>query len=67
MLSDLVKESVLQCTNPHCGHTFVAMTHIERTLSPSATPNPNVNLPISTHPSAGKPRHDAQMGTEAAR
>jgi len=67
MLSDLVKESILQCTNVHCGFTFTAMTHIDRELSPSATPRPGIDLPISVNPRAGKPCRDPQTETEAAR
>ena len=45
----LTRQSVYCCVNAECGHTFVALTEIVRTLSPSATPNPSVNLPLSTH------------------
>lgn len=45
----LTRESTYACTNPECGHTFVALTEVVRTLSPSATPDPSVNLPLSTH------------------
>lgn len=45
----LTKESIYQCSNPECGHSFVALTEIVRTLSPSAMPDPSVNLPLSSH------------------
>lgn len=45
----LTRQSVYCCVNAECGHTFVANTEIVRTLSPSATPDPSVNLPLSTH------------------
>lgn len=45
----LTRETTYCCTNAECGHTFNALTEIVRTLSPSATPNPSVNLPLSTH------------------
>jgi len=45
--SKLLKESVLQCRNPICGHTFSAYTEIVRTISPSACPSSDVCLPIS--------------------
>ena len=45
----LTRESTYACTNPECGHTFVALTEVVRTLSPSATPDPSVNLPLSSH------------------
>lgn len=48
-LSALTRESMYACTNVECGHTFVGLTEIVRTLSPSATPNPAINLPLSTH------------------
>lgn len=48
-LSNLTRETMYACTNVECGHTFVGLTEIVRTLSPSATPNPSVNLPLSSH------------------
>lgn len=44
----LLRESMLQCRNALCGHTFSAYTEIVRTISPSACPNNEVCLPIST-------------------
>lgn len=46
-LSPLFYEQRLTCTNPDCGHTFVASLIIERTISPSAMPNPAIKLPIA--------------------
>ncbi len=48
-VSRLTREYMFCCTNPECGHTFVALTEVVRTLSPSATPDPSVCLPMSTH------------------
>ena len=48
-ISVLTREMTYCCTNAECGHTFNALTEIVRTLSPSATPNPSINLPLSTH------------------
>lgn len=45
----LTREYVFCCTNPECGHTFVALMEVVRTLSPSATPDPCVSLPLSAH------------------
>ena len=45
----LTREYVFCCTNPECGHTFVALMEVVRTLSPSATPDPSVCLPLSSH------------------
>lgn len=48
-MSTLTREATYWCTNVECGHTFTALTEIVRTLSPSATPNPSVSLPLSSH------------------
>ena len=47
-LSTLSRENRYQCSNVWCGHTFVGIVEIVRTLSPAARPNPAVRLPIST-------------------
>ena len=70
VLTPTMRETLYQCVNVECGHTFVAVTEIVRTLSPSATPNPAVNLPLSTHvrrdmmrvvlDNAGEADHEAQ-------
>ena len=44
----LLRESLLQCRNALCGHTFSAYTEIVRTISPSACPNGEVCLPVSS-------------------
>lgn len=49
MLGATLRESIYACTNPECGHTFVVRASADYTLSPSATPNPRVNMPLSTH------------------
>ena len=48
-ITKLTRETTYCCTNAECGHTFNALTEIVRTLSPSATPNPCINLPLSSH------------------
>lgn len=48
-LSELSREQTFACRNVECGHTFTALTTIDRTLSPSAIPNPRVSLPLSRH------------------
>lgn len=47
--SALTRTFIYCCTNYECGHTFKAVMEIHYTISPSATPDPAVNLPISTH------------------
>ena len=49
MMSNLTRQSTHYCTNPACGHTFVVLSEIVRTLSLPADPNPNVQLPLSHH------------------
>ena len=48
-MTTLMRQYVFCCVNPECGHTFVGTLEISRTLSPSATPDPSVNLPLSSH------------------
>lgn len=46
-LSDLTREVTCQCDNVHCGHTFVALIEAVRTLSPSAMPDPMIDIQLS--------------------
>jgi len=46
--SKLLRESLLQCKNAICGHTFSAYTEIVRTISPSACPSAEICLPLTT-------------------
>ena len=48
-VTPLLREKYLVCSNPACGHAFAAATEINRTLSPSAIPDPRINLPFSAH------------------
>ena len=45
-LAPTCREITYQCANEACGHLFVATLEAVRTLSPSATPNPDVHLPV---------------------
>ena len=60
-ITRVTRKMKLVCQNEECGHTFVALVEAVRTLSPSATPSPEVHLPGPTctpaHESA--PRADA--------
>ena len=49
MQTPTMRKTTYQCTNVECGHTFVASTEVVLTLCPSATPNPSVTIPISSH------------------
>lgn len=44
--SNLLRESLLQCKNVVCGHTFSAYTEIVKTISPSSCPRSDVDLPM---------------------
>lgn len=46
-LSRTLREIFYACSDPECGHTFVANLEAVRTLSPSAKPNSEIRLPIS--------------------
>lgn len=50
-VTPLFRELRFQCTNVDgdeaCGHTFVCSLVIERTIVPSARPNPRINLSIA--------------------
>lgn len=48
-VTSLTRETYFICSNAACGHCFVAVTEINRTISPSATPDPSVRLPLSQH------------------
>ena len=41
------REVTFMCNNPECGHTYIVNMEFARTLSPSATPNLTLNLPLS--------------------
>lgn len=57
-LSSTYREITYACADVHCGHTFVAGLSIIRTLSPSAMPNPAINLPIAPPRARHKPAND---------
>lgn len=48
-LTNTSRETIFYCRNYECGHVFSAVTEINRTISPSATPDPAVVLPMSSH------------------
>jgi predicted RNA-binding Zn-ribbon protein involved in translation (DUF1610 family) len=53
-LSKTMREIFYMCMTPECGHTYVAQLEIVRTLSPSAQPNPAIELPFSPVSTAGR-------------
>ncbi|MBS0501134.1 MAG: ogr/Delta-like zinc finger family protein [Proteobacteria bacterium] len=48
-VSDLTRQTTYSCSNFECGHNFKAIEEIVVSLTPSATPNPAVHLPLSSH------------------
>jgi len=46
-ITPVYREVTYVCRNEKCGHSFVVAIQAIRTLSPSAIPNPEVNLPLS--------------------
>lgn len=52
--SELTKEITCQCRNLECGHTFVAIVEVVRTLSPSAIKNPSLETILNRHPKKNK-------------
>lgn len=43
----LLRAAYLQCTNLNCGATFRGQFEITHVMSPSACPNPEINLPLA--------------------
>ena len=41
-VSRMTRELYCQCTNLTCGHTFVGLVEVVRTLSPSNNPDPEI-------------------------
>lgn len=45
--SRTMREITYQCNDVECGHSFVGILEVVRTLSPSGKPHPDVDLPMS--------------------
>lgn len=65
-MTPVYREVTLICTNEHCGHVFVCALEAIRTLSPSAVPDPEVNLPMSKHVRVREIAHQMQTAMEQA-
>lgn len=48
-ISAMYSEQLRHCENPLCGHVWVDGIESLRTLSPSAIPDPQIRIPLSTH------------------
>jgi hypothetical protein len=64
-LTPTYKELRFQCSNTDCGHTFVASFTIERTIVPSACPNPRIKLKMG-QPRPTKPANDDEPASAEA-
>lgn len=51
------RELYCQCSNLECGHTFVALTEVVRTLAPSNTPDPEVARQLAARSAASTEQH----------
>lgn len=67
MHSKLLRESVQQCRNALCGHTFSAYTEIVRTHTRSACPRGDVDLPVSTYAERSALSEKAEKQSSAVR
>jgi hypothetical protein len=63
-LAPTVSQHYVRCNNIECGHTWRATTAADMTLSPSATPNPTVALPLSSHVRRDVLQHQIQSAPE---
>lgn len=45
-ISELSRESYLECTNLHCGHKCVAISEIKHSIVQPNFPNPRIHLPF---------------------
>lgn len=52
-VSRMTRELYCQCTNLDCGHTFVSLVEVVRTLSPSSIPDPDIARQLAGRSSAG--------------
>lgn len=62
----LVRDIYFICSESRCGHTFVAQLAVVRSLSPSACPDPRVNLPLRIQPIKLDPTNDDNPELAAA-
>jgi hypothetical protein len=63
-LSPLYREVTYQCRNLRCGHVFVAGLEALRTLSPSALPDPDIDLPFARHIRTGEMANQLALALE---
>ncbi|WP_421865197.1 ogr/Delta-like zinc finger family protein [Motiliproteus sp.] len=54
----LLRSTFLQCMNLACGATFRGQAEITHEISPPATPNPDINLPMAPAAIRRMAQHD---------
>lgn len=59
-ITPLTKQKTLQCRNPRCGASFSYVGGIDRQISPSACPNPRVDIPMAAPRARSGPDNDDQ-------
>ncbi|MBN9422695.1 MAG: transcriptional regulator [Candidatus Accumulibacter sp. 66-26] len=65
-ITKVTREGFCQCTNLACGHTFVAVTEVVRTISPSAVPDPLIASQLQQSQRAIEIRERDAAGSAAA-
>lgn len=63
LLTPTYREVRFECTNDACGYIWVAGVEALRTLCPSDTPNPAIDIPIVT---ARRPAGESEPATPVA-
>uniref|UniRef100_Q46Z75 Phage transcriptional activator, Ogr/Delta n=2 Tax=Cupriavidus TaxID=106589 RepID=Q46Z75_CUPPJ len=58
-VSRMTRELYCQCTNLICGHTFVGLVEVVRTLSPSSNPDPEIAKQLAARSGATEEVHTA--------
>ncbi|MEB5967347.1 ogr/Delta-like zinc finger family protein [Comamonas testosteroni] len=44
-----MRETNYICDNPECACSFVVNAQVDRLLNPGGTPDPSLNIPLSSH------------------
>ncbi|SDC10155.1 Ogr/Delta-like zinc finger [Cupriavidus sp. YR651] len=57
-VSRMTRELYCQCTNLDCGHTFVSLVEVVRTLSPSSIPDPDIARQLAGRSANAVPARD---------
>lgn len=65
-VSELTRQTTYSCSNWECGHNFKTLEEIIASLTPSATPNPAVHLPLSSHVRRGLIQRQLEQGRTVA-